>query len=132
MNRNIDEYITIYGDLLEEINNPDTDYRLCALSVSFVSNFTFRELTDEVYECLLGDPQVARIQLAPAKEKVEFLMMQCSLLMDRYSDDPMFDILGFEKDIDLPRCELVYIVMDHLDRAKELFKDIKPIPDFKG
>ena len=130
MNTNIDEYIATYSDLLEEINNPDTDYRLCALSVSFVSNFTFRELTDKIYECLLGDPQVARIQLAPAKEKVEFLMMQCSLLMARYSDDPVFDILGFEKDINLPRCELVYIVMDHLDRAKELFTDIKPIPDF--
>lgn len=97
-----------------------------------MSNFTFRELTDKVYECLLGDAQAARVQLAPAKEKIEFLMMQCSLLMTRYSDDPMFDVLGFEKDIDLPRCELVYIVMDHLDRAKELFKDIKAIPDFKG
>jgi len=132
MNANIDEYINIYSELLKEINDPDMIFRNSKVSVPLMAGFIFQELTNEIYEYLLGDPKIARIKLAPAKEKIEFLSVQCSLLMARYSDDPMFDSLGLEKDIDPERCELVIAVMDRLSRISELFTDIKAIPDFKG
>nr|WP_294873634.1 hypothetical protein [uncultured Pedobacter sp.] len=89
---------------------------------------TFTELTEEVYNLLLGDPDFAAKEMEGGLTEIDNMIGECCLLSVVYSPNPVFD--GVEEGRRMKEM-LVRLVAKDLAKLKELFTDIKAIPDFK-
>ena len=89
---------------------------------------TFTELTEEVYNLLLGDPEFAGKEMEGALEEIDNMIGECCLLSVVYSPNPVFDEVEEGRRM---KEMLVRLVAKDLAKLKELFTDIKAIPDFK-
>lgn len=52
---------------------------------------TFTELTEEVYNLLLGDPDFAAKEMEGGLEEIDNMIGECCLLSVVYSPNPVFD-----------------------------------------
>jgi hypothetical protein len=99
-----------------------------SISIALQLYSTFTELTDEVYNLLLGDIDVAAKEMEGGLTEIDNMIGECCLLGVVYSRNSVFDSMEEERQM---KEMLIRLVAQDLVKLKELFTDIKAIPDFK-
>jgi hypothetical protein len=89
---------------------------------------TFTKLTDEVYNLLLGDIDVAAKEMEGGLAEVDDMIAECCLLGVVYASNSVFDSVKEEREM---KELLIRLVARDLVKLKELFTDIKAIPEIE-